>query len=187
MDQAALALLGARLVSTVGGVTTVAVVVETEAYGGPDDPASHAATRSGVTPRNRPMFGPPGHAYVYRSYGMHWCVNVVTGADGDPQAVLIRGVEALEGVDTMARRRGGKLPLAAGPGRVCQALGIDGSLNGHDLCEPPLILSAGWDVDPSVVGVSGRVGVSAAADRLLRFYVAGSVGVSRGPSRTENG
>lgn len=165
------------------GVPTSGVIVEAEAYEGPDDPASHAATRIGRTHRNRAMFGPPAHAYVYRIYGMHWCVNVVTGARGDPQAVLLRGLEPLEGVDVMARRRRGRTPVAAGPGRLCEALGITGTLYGHDLRRPPLKLEAGWTVEDGAVGVSGRIGVRAASERPLRFYVRGSFGVSRTPSR----
>jgi DNA-3-methyladenine glycosylase len=181
------ALLGCRLVSTVGGVRAVGVIVETEAYAGPTDPASHAATRSGVTARNRAMFGPSGRAYVYRSYGVHWCTNVVTGPVGEAQAVLLRGLEPLEGLPEMARRRGRVTPLGAGPGRLCQALGITGAHYGHDLSQPPLQLLSGWDVPDALVGVSGRVGVSAAADWPYRFYVLGSDGVSRapgGPRRT---
>ncbi len=179
------ALLGARLVSSVDGDRAAGVIVETEAYGGPDDPASHAATRRGRTPRNAAMFGPPCHAYVYRSYGVHWCVNVVTGEDGDPQAVLLRGIEPLEGEALMLGRRSGRLPLAVGPGRLCEALGIDGSLDGHDLVEPPLRLEPGWRVEDLLVGVSGRIGVRVAADRPLRFFVSGSLGVTRSPRRTE--
>ncbi len=163
------------------------MIVETEAYEGPDDPASHAATRVGRTHRNRAMFGPPGHAYVYRIYGMHWCVNVVTGAEGDPQAVLLRGLEPLEGAEVMSRRRGGKEPIAAGPGRLCQALGITDVLYGHDLGRPPLRLEPGWAVDLAEVGVGGRIGVRAAADRPLRFYVRGSPGVSRLSASTVSG
>jgi len=180
------ALLGARLVSTVGGVRTVGVIVETEAYGGADDPASHAATRVGRTRRNAAMFGPPNHAYVYRSYGMHWCVNVVTGVEGDPRAVLLRGVEPLEGEDAMARRRHGRFPIAAGPGRLCEAMGIDGFLDRHDLSAPPLCLEPGWTVPTAQVSASGRVGVKVAAERLLRFFVVGSSGVSRTFHGTEN-
>lgn len=187
MEQAARALLGARLVSTVDGVRASGVIVEVEAYGGPEDPASHAATRSGRTLRNSIMYGPAGIAYVYRSYGIHWCVNVVTGREGEPQAVLLRGLEPLEGLAVMDARRDGRHPLAAGPGRLCQALGIDGALNRHDLREAPLRLEPGWEVPDPSVRVSGRVGVGAAADRPLRFYVAGSFGVSRGPTRSENG
>lgn len=186
MEEVARTLLGARLVSTVQGVRTAGVIVETEAYGGADDPASHAATRAGRTRRNATMFGPPRHAYVYRSYGMHWCVNVVTGVEGDPQAVLLRGLEPLEGEKEMALRRHERTPTAAGPGRLCEALGIDGSLNGHDLSAPPLRLEPGWAVPPALVGVSGRVGVKVAAERQLRFYVVGSSGVSRTFHRAEN-
>jgi DNA-3-methyladenine glycosylase len=155
------------------------VIVETEAYGGPDDPASHASTVHGPTPRNRVMFGPPRRAYVYRSYGVHWCMNVVTGAEGVAQAVLIRGIEPLEGEETMLARRGGAAPLGAGPGRLCAALAITDELYGHDLCELPLRLEVGWSVRDEAVGVSGRVGVSAAADWPWRFFVRGSRGVSR--------
>jgi DNA-3-methyladenine glycosylase len=176
--EVARALLGVRLISTVGGVRTVGVIVETEAYGGPEDPASHAATRRGRTGRNASMFGPPCRAYVYRSYGIHWCVNVVSGEEGDPQAVLLRGVEPLEGEDVMGRRRAGRVPLAAGPGRLCEAFGIDGSLDGHDLTRPPLRVEPGWTIPNALVAVSGRVGVGAAAERPMRYYVLGSPGVS---------
>lgn len=172
------ALLGARLVSTVGGIRAVGVVVECEAYEGVDDPASHAATRHGATPRNRAMFGPAGRAYVYRSYGVHWCVNVVTGRVNEPQAVLLRGIEPLEGEGDMLRRRGGRRPLAAGPGRLCQALGVDGTLYGHDLRRPPLVLEPGWPVPDDFVGVSGRIGIRVAAERPNRFFVRGSPGVT---------
>lgn len=172
-------LLGTRLVSTVGGKRTVGVIVETEAYRGADDPASHAATRAGRTHRNRAMFGPAGRAYVYRSYGVHWCANVVTGEEGSPEAVLLRGLEPLEGIDLMRTRRGDREPLAAGPGRLCEAMAITGDLYQHELERPPLMVAPGWHVPEALVGVSGRVGVSAAADRPFRFYVVGSSGVSR--------
>jgi len=177
VPDVARALLGCRLVSTIGGARVSAVIVETEAYGGPDDPASHAATATGVTERNRAMFGPPGRAYVYRSYGVHWCMNVVTGPEGAGQAVLVRGVEAVEGEELMRRRRG-RDPIGAGPGRLCQALAITGAQYGHDLRHAPLRLVPGWPVDDALVGVSGRIGVSTAADRPYRFYVRGSKGVS---------
>lgn len=179
MVDAARGLLGTRLVSTVGRERTVAVIVEVEAYAGQDDPASHAATLRGRTERNRAMFGPAGRAYVYRSYGMHWCVNVVTGGLGAPQAVLIRGVEPLEGVEVMERRRRGRQPLGAGPGRLSAALGITDALYGHDLSAPPLVLARGWCLPDGAVEVSRRVGVSAATDWPYRFYVRGSSGVSR--------
>lgn len=172
-------LLGARLVSTLQGLRVAGVVVETEAYLGPEDPASHAATRAGRTRRNAAMFGPAGRAYVYRIYGMHWCLNVVTGHEGDPQAVLIRGLDPVEGGDIMAVRRGGTSALTSGPGRLCEALGVTGGLYGHDLSEPPLQLLPGWNVPGRAVGVSGRVGVRAAADWPLRFFVKQNPGVSR--------
>ena len=125
------------------------------------------------------MFGPPGRAYVYKSYGVHWCMNVVTGADGTAEAVLIRGVEPLSGEDTMLARRRGRRPLAAGPGRLAQAFGITDALYGHDLTRAPLQIVSGWAVRDEQIVVTGRVGVSAAADWPLRFYVRGSAGVSR--------
>ncbi len=164
--------------STVGGRRTSGVIVETEAYEGPADPASHAATVTGVTKRNAVMFGPPGLAYVYRIYGVHWCMNVVTGLEGEAGAVLLRGLQATDGLDVMEQRRG-RQPLTTGPGRLCQALGITGDLYGHDLRTEPLQLQAGWDVPPNLVGVSTRIGVKAAADWPYRFYVVGASGVSR--------
>jgi len=173
-------LLGARLVSSIDGEQVEGVIVETEAYGGIEDPASHAATRSGRTRRNAVMFERAGLAYVYRIYGMHWCLNVVTGREGVAQAVLVRGIEPLSGEQVVRRRRRGRRPLSAGPGRVCQALGITGVLDGHDLGSPPLVLSPGWQVPDGLVEVSGRVGVRTAGDWPARFYVRGSPGVSRG-------
>lgn len=172
-------LLGMRLRSTVAGSPCEGVVVETEAYLGPEDPASHASTRSGITDRNRIMFGAPGFAYVYRIYGMHWCLNVITGAEGEGQGVLIRGVEPTTGLDLMARRRHGRTPIAAGPGRAAQALGVDGSLNGHHLSETPLQLLTGWTVPDADLAITGRVGVAKAAEWPLRFLVRGSTGVSK--------
>jgi DNA-3-methyladenine glycosylase len=172
-------LLGARLVSTVGEELVAGVIVETEAYHGADDPASHAATRGGRTARNAAMFGPAGRAYVYRIYGMHWCVNVVTGEEGDPQAVLIRALDPVTGEDVMARRRGGMRGLASGPGRLCQALGITGALYGHDLTRPPLEIRTGWSVPDAAVGISGRIGVRVAADWPRRWFVRGNPSVSR--------
>ncbi len=174
-------LLGTLLVSTVDDVRTIMMIVETEAYGGADDPASHAAVRAGVTTRNRAMFGPSGHAYVYRSYGIHWCLNVVTGAEGEGQAVLLRGASPVEGEDVMGARRSGRRPLGAGPGRLAEAVGVTDALYGHDLALEPLVLAAGWRVDAARVGVSGRIGVTAGAERPYRFYVRGARGVSGRP------
>ncbi|MEQ9399223.1 MAG: DNA-3-methyladenine glycosylase [Longimicrobiales bacterium] len=178
--EIARALLGARVVSTVGGGAVEVVVVEVEAYGGPEDPASHAAVKAGRTPRNAAMFGPSGRAYVYRSYGVHWCINVVTGERGSPQAVLLRGGAVVSGRDVASCRRKGRAPLAAGPGRLAQALGVDGSLDGHDLDRHPLRLLPGWSVPEGRIGSTGRVGVNRAAEWPLRFYVRGAEGVTPG-------
>jgi len=177
--EVARGLLGTRLVSTLGDERVEVVLVETEAYGGPDDPASHAAVRAGRTDRNRAMFGRAGRLYVYRSYGVHWCLNVVAGDEGAPQAVLLRGAEVLSGRDVVARRRGGRAPLAAGPGRLAQALGVvDGGLYGHDLTHPPLQLMPGWEVPDARVVRDGRIGVSRGAQRRWRFYLRDAPGVS---------
>lgn len=157
--------------STIGGVTVAGAVVETEAYLGPDDPASHAAVRAGVTRRNRAMFGEPGRAYVYLSHGIHWCLNAVTGAEGDPQAVLFRGLDPLRGREAMIRRRGRRIDLANGPGKLCQALAVSMSQYGHDLAQPPLRILRGWDVPDARVRATGRIGVRRAADRPWRFLV----------------
>jgi DNA-3-methyladenine glycosylase len=172
-------LLGARLVSTVDARRATGIIVEVEAYTGPDDPASHAAARIGRTRRNAPMFGPPGTAYVYLSYGVHWCLNVVTGALGHPCAVLLRAVDPIEGFDVMTARRGRERDLASGPGRLGQAFGISDAFNGHDFSVPPLMLLPGWPTTPASIEVSPRVGVSRARDWPLRFCVRGNPSVSR--------
>lgn len=164
-------LLGSLVVSTVGGRETSGIIVETEAYLGPDDPASHAF--SGRTPRNDAMFGTRGTLYVYVSYGIHRCINVVTGAEGDPGAVLIRALEPASGLDVMTRRRGRHTELCSGPGRLSQALGIAMRHNGHNLSLPPICLVARPALAAAEVGTSGRIGVSRAADRPLRFFVRG--------------
>ena len=174
--RVARSLLGACLLSSMEGETCAGIIIETEAYGGAEDPASHAATRTGVTERNRAMFGPAGCAYIYRSYGIHWCMNVVTGAEGDGQAVLIRGLRPVHGLDVMTRRRSGRHPLASGPGRLTQALGITDELYGHDLSNGPLRLLSGWRVGRHLASVSGRIGITAAAEWPWRFYVRGEVG-----------
>ncbi len=132
-DLAARALLGALLVRD--GVTLR--ITEVEAYGGSRDSASHA--RHGRTPRNAPMWGPPGRAYLYFCYGMHWMLNVVTGPEGEATAVLIRGAEVVAGLDEVLRRRKATKAtpgLCAGPGKVAQALGLDRRFDGHDLLAP---------------------------------------------------
>lgn len=157
-------------------------IVETEAYGGADDPASHA--HRGETPRNRVMFGPAGHAYVYFTYGMHHCFNVVCAGAGRASAVLVRALVPVMGVETMAARRGVSEPsrLARGPGALARALGLDRRLDGADLTRGPV-----WVADlPAVRGgrrvVTGpRVGIRLAAERPWRYWLAGEPAVSRGP------
>jgi DNA-3-methyladenine glycosylase len=177
-------LLGMLLVSTIAG-RAVGRIVETEAYIGPHDDASHAAARIGRTARNASMFGPPGIAYVYRSYGVHWCLNVVTDTPGFPAAVLIRAFEPVIGLAAMRRRRHLTRPgapdtvLGSGPGNVAAALGITGDQDGHALAARPLWIAAGEPVPDEQVRSGPRVGITRAAAWPLRFWVAGSPCVSR--------
>lgn len=156
--------------------------METEAYVGPHDPASHAREEIGRTERNASMFGPPGRGYVYRSYGIHWCLNVVTGVEGDPAAVLIRALEPRDGRKAMVERRGRTTDLCSGPGRLTEALGVTGDLDGHRLDRAPLVLGSGPAPQADRIGVSGRIGIRRAVDWPLRYYVRGHPSVSRSPS-----
>ncbi|MCC6890114.1 MAG: DNA-3-methyladenine glycosylase [Hyphomicrobiales bacterium] len=166
-------LVGATLlVDGVGGP-----IVEVEAYHH-TDPAAHSYR--GRTPRNAVMFGPPGHVYVYRSYGLHWCVNLVCEAEGSASAVLIRALEPVHGVATMQRRRrlADRRLLCAGPGRVCEALAITGAHNGLAVDRPPFTLLG--RADPGVViAVGPRIGITKAVALPWRYGLAGSPFLSR--------
>jgi DNA-3-methyladenine glycosylase len=189
----AAALLNKLLV--VGSGERVGRIVEVEAYRGSEDPGSHAYR--GLTRRNATMFGPPGHLYVYFSYGMHWCANVVCLDEGVPHAVLLRALAPVSGVASMrtARAQGQKRPvsdrdLCRGPGRLCQALGVTGAMNGADLVSGTSGAGGAGDrfvrvtsdgtPPPAVPGVSVRIGLSAqrGADLPLRFFVPGDRYVS---------
>lgn len=156
--------------STIGGRRASVRIIETEAYTGPRDAASHAAGWHRSS-RNEAMYGPPGTTYVYFTYGMHWCMNVVCGRVGYPTAVLLRAGEPLEGIEVMRRRRGGVADnrIAAGPACLAQALGITGAHNGHALDAPPLWLEKGERLAAHQIMITRRIGISKAKDRLLRF------------------
>lgn len=157
-------------------------IVETEAYMGPDDPACHAV--AGHTQRTRWLFGPPGRAYVYFIYGMYWCFNAVTREEGHGSAVLVRAIEPIEGEGLMRQRRTAakkRHDLTNGPGKLCLALGVDGSMDGKWLDEPPLRILAGEPVSDEDVLVTPRIGITRAAEWPLRFYVAGNPFVSKTP------
>jgi DNA-3-methyladenine glycosylase len=161
-------LLGMRLRSEMGGEPTEVVLTEVEAYGGVDDPASHAYP--GPTRRNQTMFGPPGGLYVYRSYGVHWCANIVTGDPEVGQAVLLRSGQPLIGEDVMARRRARPDRLATGPGNLTKALGIDGALDGSSVLEGPVWLLDGEPV-PGTIVTTPRIGITRAVELPWRFVL----------------
>jgi DNA-3-methyladenine glycosylase len=178
--DAAPLLLGRRLTHTTHDGTVTIELTEVEAYAGPHDPASHA--HRGPTARNEVMFGPAGRLYVYLSYGVHWCCNVVTGLDGEASAVLLRAGRVVEGVDLASARRGPRVlghGLARGPGCLCQALGITRTLNGADLLgRGPVLLQPGQPVEPSRMSTGPRVGVRLAHDVPWRSWVTGDPTVS---------
>lgn len=171
-------LLGKVLCHRRAGVLTSGRIVEVEAYLGESDPASHAYR--GPTDRNRAMFGPAGRAYIYFTYGNHFCMNVVTDSEGVASAVLIRALEPLEGIEVMKRRRKGRpvTDLTSGPGKLTAALGIDRRAYGHDLTREPL-----WIRDDSEAPArwirTPRIGIRRAADLPYRFAVTGSRFTSR--------
>lgn len=163
-------LLGKHLVHVVAGVERVGRIVEVEAYLGPHDLAAHSAR--GLTRRTRVMFGPPGHAYVYLIYGMHWCMNMVTQAEGTASAVLLRAVEPVKNIEGRTQ----------GPALLTRAMGIDGRLNGHDLLGEDLFVRDARDDAPIRIVKRPRIGVDYAghwARRLLRFYIRGNPFISK--------
>jgi DNA-3-methyladenine glycosylase len=155
-------LLGMRLVRLEGGLRLAGTISETEAYRGEEDQGCHA--KAGLTPRTRVMYGPPGHAYVYFTYGMHWMLNFVTEVEGFPAAVLIRAILPTEGIEVIASRRDGqpRLHWTDGPAKLCRALDIDGRQHGLDLCAPgsELFVEKGDPLPDSSVTIGPRVGLN---------------------------
>lgn len=173
-------LLGAVLECRTADGLASGIIVETEAYIGEHDAACHAA--AGRTRRTEPLYGPPGIAYVYFIYGIHWCINAVTRAEGFPSAVLIRALEPLGGLPLMRRRRvkaRSDRELTNGPGKLCAALGIDSRMNGLPLQRAPVVIRAGDPVKDRDVDITPRIGITQAAEWPLRYLVRGNPFVSR--------
>ncbi len=157
------------------------IIVETEAYLGEHDLACHAV--AGRTVRTETLYGPPETSYVYFIYGMYWCFNAVTRAEGLPSAVLVRALEPLDGIALMHKRRArvrNAVDLTNGPGKLCTALGIDGSMSGKTLQRKPLVIREGEPVAEANVEVTTRIGITRSADWPLRWLVKGNRFVSRG-------
>ncbi|HEX2154906.1 MAG TPA: DNA-3-methyladenine glycosylase [Acidimicrobiia bacterium] len=161
-------LVGWRFETRFDAATTAVVLTEVEAYD-ETDAASHSFR--GITPRTEAMFGPPGHLYVYRSYGIHWCVNLVTGPAGHGAAVLLRAGIPVEGEETMARRRGRRSNLTDGPGKLTQALGITGSHNQLNLMQDGMVRMTPTGESPTVIATP-RIGITKAVERPWRFVAA---------------
>jgi DNA-3-methyladenine glycosylase len=174
-------LLGCLLVSRIGRAVTVGRIVETEAYLGPEDAASHAAFR----PSSHALFyGNGGHAYVYRIYGIHFCLNAITSAAGTPGCVLIRALEPVTGLVTMARRRSvhsEAVEITNGPGKLTQGLAITGRENGVDLTAGRLVIAPPDAPREFAIASGPRVGITRAVGLRLRFWVRGNRWVSRAP------
>ncbi len=170
-------LLGWELVYQSSEGEVGGIIVETEAYMGIGDPASHS--HRGPTPRTQIMFEEPAHAYIYFTYGMHYCLNVVTGAVGDGSAVLIRALEPTRGIELMKAHRNTQIltSLCNGPAKLTQALGLDVALNGHDLMTPPLQLYPGKK--PARITTSRRIGISRAIHKPWRYTIANHEHLSR--------
>jgi DNA-3-methyladenine glycosylase len=184
-DVVARELLGALVVSRAGGVLTSARIVESEAYLGYRDPASHGYLHR-RNDRNAALFGPPGSWYVYLSYGIHWCANLVCEAEGTASAVLLRALEPVEGVDRMRERRGrvDDRELCSGPGKLCQALGITRDLDGRMMPTAEVVVLPATVALPFEVITTPRIGITKAADWPLRFMVEGNPHVSGRSRRT---
>lgn len=178
-------LLGKLIVRTTRHALLVGRIVEVEAYLGESDPASHAYR--GITARNAVMFGPPGRLYVYFTYGMHFCSNIVTETKGKAGAVLVRGVEPLRGVTVMQKLRGRKKKatredqreLTNGPAKFCEAFGIGEKQNGADLLGTEIFLAHDTPVRPREVGRSTRIGIRNGKEKRWRFYLKGNSWVSK--------
>jgi DNA-3-methyladenine glycosylase len=168
-------LLGKFIVRDLDGVRLKGLIIEVEAYMGADDPASHAYR--GQTPRNALMFGEGGHLYVYFTYGMHYCANVVASVEGHAEAVLIRGVMPVEGIATMIERRSASgrtvvnKHLTDGPAKFCQAFGIGRRENGTDLLGSEIFIDDAPLVPPNLIQRSERIGISVGKEHLWRFFI----------------
>jgi DNA-3-methyladenine glycosylase len=180
-EQVARELLGCLIATNAEGEIAAGRIVETEAYLGTDDPGSHAATK-GITPRNAVMYGPPGTAYVYFTYGNHFMLNIVCEPPGTAGAVLIRALKPVLGIALMTRRRGGRevRDLCNGPGKLCQALGVDSSDNGVAFGQRRLSVYRGGLGAEERAATSGRVGLTRGHEMPLRYYLEGDPYVSRG-------
>ncbi len=179
-EQVARALLGKVILHHVGGQALAGRIVETEAYLGEADEAAHSF--AGVTARTRVIFGPPGHAYVYFSYGIHHCLNVVAESDGRAGCVLIRALEPLEGLERMFANRPparSSRDLCSGPGKLTQALGVTLAHYGADVTRGSLTVRAAGDAAPFEIRQTTRIGIRRSAELPLRFYIDGNENVSR--------
>lgn len=179
-EMVAADLVGMVVVSSVGGVITEGRIVETEAYLGYDDPASHGYLHR-RNARNIALFGPAGSWYVYLSYGMHWCANLVCQRSGLASAVLLRALEPVAGLETMRRRRGAvpDRELCSGPGKLCQALGLSRELDGVRMGRSLVVVRRPAVSDEGRIAISPRIGITKAVDWPLRFHLAGSPWTSR--------
>jgi len=177
-------LIGKVLVHNRRGIRTSGIIVEVEAYVGESDPACHAAP--GPTRRNAPLYGRPGHAYVYLNYGVHWLVNAVTEAEGSPAAVLIRALEPLDGIPAMQRRRARRVPihdLCKGPGNLTKAMGITQAQNREDLCGGRLYIEDRGLPPPEEISWGPRIGITVGTERRWRGYVAAHPSVTGSRAR----